>query len=178
MDKSNRERRKFLSGFVAAAAASVSIAGSSVGLAGDQRLEAERYLKRMLTGFELGEVFYDDWVLKAAYPPRAGAVILNIQKNAGELVRIDVCRRGEVTRAPAFTPHLELYIMDGGGGKRLLPSEMIDALQFLADVLQENESEWLLASELLTHDERIELFPDVMSCAAKELVPTPVRGEW
>jgi len=176
MSDSSQDRRSFLRGFLAAAAAStVGVGASSVAFAGPGDRLAQGYLLRMLAGLEVGESFYYDWSLIDAYPPRAGGVILVVAKGDSAPIRVDVCRRGNPTIAPAYTRHLELFVMDGGAGNRLLPTDMVEALQFLAEVLQDNEAQWLLSERLLTHRERIERHPKFMARAACDLSPARIE---
>jgi hypothetical protein len=171
MSKSSQDRRAFLRGFLATAAASTVVGTESVVFASEGDQLAHRYLQRMLLGLEVGEPFFGEWALIDAYPPRAGGVVLVLAKGAGQPIRVDVCRRGEPTIAPAFTQHLELFVMDGGAGNRLLPTDMVEALQFLVEVLQDNEAQWMLAERLLTHRERVKRYPKHMARAACELAP-------
>jgi hypothetical protein len=176
MSEVNQNRRSFLRGFlVAAAVTSVGMGAESVAFAADGDRHARRYLLRMLAGLDVGEPFFFDWSLIDAYPPRAGGVILVVAKGESAPIRVDVCRRGNPTIAPAYTRHLELFVMDGGAGDKLLPRDMVEALQFLAEVLQDNEAQWLLAESLLTHQERIQRYPKFMSRAACELAPANIR---
>lgn len=171
MSESSQDRRSFLRGFLVAAAATTVIGTESIVFASEGDKLAHRYLQRMLSGLDIGEPFFSDWALIDAYPPRAGGVVLVMAKGGGDPIRVDVCRRGEPTIAPAYTRHLELFVMDGGAGKRLLPIDMVEALQFLVDVLQDNEAQWMLAERLLTHRERLERYPKHMARAACELSP-------
>ena len=176
MTKVNEDRRKFLRGFLAAAAATTaSVGGGGLAYAGDTDALARRYMLRMLAGLDVGEPFFGEWALIDAYPPRAGGVVLVLAKGAGAPIRVDVCRRGEPTIAPAYTRHLELFVMDGGAGDKLLPTDMVEALQFLVEVLQDNEAQWLLSERLLTHSERLNRYPDHMNRAAQELSPSPLH---
>lgn len=135
------------------------------------RAEDERVMWQFLDGIAIGEAFYGEWVLLDAYPPIAGGVTLLVARGDGAPIRVDLCRRAEEVRAPAFTRFLELYIMDGGGGVGHVPEDMIEALQALAERLQDNESQWRLAERLLTHPERVARYPEFMARAAKELQP-------
>lgn len=168
-------RRGFLEGMVATAGLGLltrprtAFAGLPEGMTAD-----ERYLWRMIYGIDLGEPFHADWYLLDAYPPVGGGVTLVVSKGReGKPLRVDVVRRDDPPRAPAYTDHLELFTMDGGGGVKLLPHDMIDALQALAERLEDNEAQHALASKLLTHRERIQRYPTFMERAATELAPTP-----
>ena len=162
----------FLRGiFAAATAGSAGVGTSALAYGDDPSRLAQRYLFRMLAGLDVGESFFGDWALIDAYPPRAGGVILVLAKGRKAPIRVDVCRRGNPTLAPAYTRHLELFVMDGGAGERLLPIDMVEALQFLAEVLQDNEAQWLLSEQLLTHRERLKRYPEFMSRAARDLSP-------
>jgi hypothetical protein len=168
------DRRQFLARLLASAAATGAVGGSALALPAAHQARAGRYLERMLQGLELGEPFFDFWCLEDAYAPRAGAVILHLRPEGGELVRVDICRRGKEVLAPAATQELELFVMDGGDGNRLYPEDMKLALQLLGDILQDNTSAHGLAWPLLTHRERLRHFPEAMERAAVELVPTVV----
>lgn len=169
-------RRSFLTHFASAVAAGGLLTRPGVAsAAGPELLSAEeRYLWAMLRGLPVGEPFHGEWVLIDAYPPLAGGVSLVIGKGVhGKPVRVDVCRRAAVPRAPAYTDHLELFTMDGGGGIKLMPGELVEALQALADRLEDNEAQGRLATRLLTHAERVEKYPEFMARASSELQPSP-----
>jgi hypothetical protein len=174
MAEVNKDRRKLLRGIFAAAAATTAVGGGSLAYAVDTDGLARRYLARMLAGLDVGQPFFCDWSLIDAYPPRAGGVVLVLAKGRSAPIRVDVCRRGEPTIAPAYTRHLELFVMDGGAGDKLLPTDMVEALQFLVEVLQDNEAQWLLSEQLLTHNERLKRFPDFMGDAARSLTPAAI----
>ena len=169
-------RRQILGGLAAAGllAGAPAHAGSALQHA---PLGADtNYLARMLAGLTVGEPFYGDWVLVDAYPPIAGGVTLVIARGTtGQPLRVDVVRRAESVRAPAATDFLELYTMDGGGGVRVLPDDLMDALVALADHLEDNEAQGRLASRLLTHSERRKRFPAYMDRAATDVSPVPPR---
>ena len=174
----NDARRYFLQRVMAAAAGATVVGSDVFALSPKLEQRAQRYLQRMLSGLEMGGMFFNNWSLSQAYPPRAGAVILNIQSPEGSTLRVDVCKRGMKPLAPAVTRDLELFVMDGGGGKSLYSAEKKFALQYLAEVLQENCTHHDLPNQLFTHAERLEMFPNAMSQAACELVPTLVDGDW
>lgn len=139
---------------------------------------AERFLWRMIRGVEVGEPFWRDWYLLDAYPPMAGGVTLVIAKGTdGDPLRVDVVRRSATPRAPAYTDHLELYTMDGGGGVKHMDDELMDALQALAEHLADNEAQYRLADKLLTHEERRERYTAFMDRASTELAPTAPEPE-
>jgi hypothetical protein len=168
-------RRGFLTKMASAFAAGGLLSRPGAATAAGPKLltPAERYLWRMLDGIDVGAPFHESWLLLDAYPPMAGGVTLVIADGkTGEPVRVDVCRRSGVPRAPAYTDHLELYTMDGGGGVKVLEKDMIRALQALADQLEDNEAQGRLAERLLTHPERVARFPEFMSRASQELAPT------
>jgi hypothetical protein len=168
-------RRAFLSHLATAfAAGGLLTRPGAASAAGPELLTVEeRYLWRMLQGLSVGEPFYGEWVLMDAYPPMAGGVTLVIGQGLdGKPVRVDVCRRAAVPRAPAFTDHLELFTMDGGGGVKLMEAELVQALQALADHLEDNEAQGRLATRLLTHAERVASYPEFMARASAELQPT------
>lgn len=132
----------------------------------------EAWLWRMIDGVPVGEAFFDDWYLLDAYPPVAGGASLVVAKGLdGKPLRIDVVRRGDPVRAPAATDHLELYAMDGGEGVRLLPKDLMVAMNELAVLLADNDAQGKLASKLLTHQERVAQYPEFMARAAAELAP-------
>ena len=158
-------RRKVLAGMMAAVAATEML------LAGDARANGPSFLDRLLGDMEIGTIFHGNWELIEAYPPRAGAVILIVAKEMNRPIRVDVCRRDHPVRAPAYTEYLELYVMDGGAGKRRIAKDLVKALQALANQLQRNESQHFLAEDLLTHRERLEQFPAFMEGAAEDLSP-------
>ena len=95
------DRRQFLARLLAGAAAAGALGGTALALPAGERERAERYLRRMLRGLETGEPFSGNWRLEDAHAPRAGAVILHVRPEGGELVRVDVCRRGGKPLAPA-----------------------------------------------------------------------------
>ncbi len=163
-----QDRRAFLASMISAAAASSVLVTTAE--AGVQ--DEAHYLYRMLGGIEVGEPFFEDWDLIDAYPPRAGGLVLVISHGKGDPIRVDVCRRGNPTRAPAYTKHLELFVMDGGRGVRTMPKDLVRALEVLADTLQDNEAQYYLAEQLLTHRERLDRYPDFMSRAGRELTPS------
>ena len=170
-------RRRFLQRVIAAAAVT-GATGEALALQGDAAARSQQYIKRLLTGLRLNEPFFNFWSISAAYPPRAGAVILNLETPEGGILRVDICQRGEKVIGPAATRDLEFFVMDGGNGKTEYTKEMKFALQFLADVLQENSAEYGLEQTLFTHAERLQHFPHAMASAACELVPTIVEGDW
>lgn len=134
----------------------------------------EVLLWRMIRGLSVGDPFFGHWVLADAYPPVAGGVTLVIAEGReGAAVRVDVVARGEPALAPAMTQHLELFTMDGGGGVRDMPDDLMEALAALAEHLEDNEAQYGLAGRLLTHKERLERYPEFMLRAARELAPSP-----
>lgn len=169
-------RRMFLTKLAALTAATGLFSREAIAGAPALDTPAERYLWAMLSGVEVGAPFYGDWYLVDAYPPMAGGVTLVIAKGTkGDPLRVDVCRRAEPPKAPAYTAHLELFTMDGGGGVKLIPDDLIDALQALAEQLEDNDAQFALSRKLLTHGERVDRFHDFMMRAAKELAPTAPR---
>ena len=172
-----QHRRAFLKRLILALASGavvVGVEGRLVFASGTGFLPAdEELLWRMLGGIELGVPFHGDWILDDAFPPMAGGVSLVVSHpELPGALRVDICRRDEPVRAPAFTESLELFIMDGGGGVKWVPDELMLALQALADQLQDNSAQWMLSRQLLTHRERVQQFPDFMGRAASELTPT------
>lgn len=170
---SHDNRRAFL-GKVAAATVTGLLTRPGVATAAGPALESndERYLWRMLEGVRLGEPFYEDWYIIDAYPPVAGGVTLTVARGPrGEPLRVDVVRRDGEPRAPAYTRFLELYTMDAGGGTKHMDPELVRALQALADRLQDNEAQWMLADSLMSHQDRLERYPAFMKRASKELTP-------
>lgn len=163
----SQNRRAFLASMISAAAASTVLVSTADAAIPNDAV----YLYRMLGGIQVGEPFFEDWDLIDAYPPRAGGVVLVISQGKSDPIRVDVVRRGNPTRAPAYTQHLELFVMDGGGGVREMPIDLIRALEVLADELQDNEAQYYLAEGLLTHRERLSQYADFMGRAAKELTP-------
>ncbi|MCB9682805.1 MAG: hypothetical protein H6733_15165 [Alphaproteobacteria bacterium] len=170
------DRRSFLGG-VAALSSLGLLSGSGVAWAAQPGADAslgELLLRRMLRGVAMGEPFYGDWVLVEAYPPMAGGVVLVVAKGtSGDPIRVDVVRRDDPTRAPAFTEHLELFVMDGGGGVRKMPHDLVEALQALASRLEDNEAQGKLSGFLLTHTERTARYPKFMDRASTDLAPRP-----
>jgi len=167
MKNEPQNRRAFLQSMISAAAAStVLVTTAEAAQPGDAH-----FLYRMLGGIEVGAPFYEDFDLIDAYPPRGGAVILVVAQASESPVRVDVVRRDDPVRAPAYTDHLELYVMDGGAGERKMPRDLVEALQSLAEQLQDNEAQFYLAEHLLTHRERLKRFPEMMANAASELAP-------
>ncbi|MCB9666091.1 MAG: twin-arginine translocation signal domain-containing protein [Alphaproteobacteria bacterium] len=171
-------RRSFLGHLGAAAGVGLlapldlAHAGSMVSASAD-----EAYLRRILRGLDVGAPFFADWHLVEAYPPMAGGVVLVLaQGTEATPVRVDVVRRAEPVRAPAATDHLELYAMDGGGGVRVMPEDLVEAMQALADHLEDNAAQGHLATRLLTHGERLRRYPAFMERAACELAPVPPEG--
>lgn len=166
------DRRRFLRGLLLGAASATVAAPALAGLT-----KQDRYLVQMLEGLTIGDHFYGPWRLLDALPPRAGGLVLVVGQDGQQPVRVDVVRRGSPTRAPAVTRHLELFVMDGGAGKDQMDPELIEALQHLAEVLQDNEAQARLAQTLLTHQERVEQYSSFMSRAALELTPDPPRWD-
>lgn len=171
-------RRRFLGGVAALTAGGwlvrtvEAVAASPSDLAAAGLSEPERYLWRMLEGVPIGEPFWGAWVLVDAYPPIAGGLTLVVAKGVeGRPLRVDVVRRAEPPRAAAYTDHLELYTMDGGGGVRVMPHDLVEALQHLALLLHDNQAQHQLALRLLTHPERVARYPQLMEKAATELAP-------
>ena len=174
MSVQHPNRRSFVSGLVAAASA------ASIGcqpLSPADRHQADVFLERMMMGLSLEDRIGEDWRLSDAFTPRAGAVILNLRHDDGKTVRVDVCRRGEDAYGPVSTEHLDLIVMDGGGGEAVYDDDFLAVLMVLADVLQHNESPYRLSESLLSHPERMKIFPESMACAATELVPTRVLND-
>lgn len=167
-------RRFFIHRVLAAAAATTALRSDVLALHPEQEKQSKRYLSELLSGINIGQFFHKDWQLVDAYPPRAGAVILHIKGPKQNLLRVDICQRGKQTLGPAHTKHLEFFVMDGGEGKAEYTSEMKEALQVLADLLEKNAAAYQLAEQLFTHRERLQYFPDAMAKAAKELVPTVI----
>ena len=162
-----QNRRTFLRSMISAAAASSVL----VTTAEAAQPSDAHFLYRMLGAIEVGEPFYENFDLIDAYPPTGGALILVVARDREEPIRVDVVRRADPVRAPAYTEHLELYVMDGGAGKRKMPEDLVQALQALADRLQDNEAQYYLAEKLLTHKERLQRHPALMARAASELAP-------
>ncbi len=163
-------RRVFL-GSLAALAAST---GLFRGVAVAAESPDERVLRALLGDLAVGEPFHADWTLADAYPRMAGGVPLVISDGAtGRVVRVDVCRRADPPRAPAYTDHLELIVMDGGGGVGHLEPALHEALWALAKHLSGSPLEARLARGLLTHEARLEAFEAFMKRASSELAPTP-----
>jgi len=61
--------------------------------------------------------------------------------------------------------------MDGGGGVKPEPEELVGALWSLAKRLQASGADVVLAPRLFTHEERLARYPEMMSRASKELAP-------
>ena len=108
----------------------------------------------------------------------AGAVIIHLRSPKGDLFRVDICKRGKKTIAPSVSEHLECFVMDGGEGKAFYSPEMREALWILVEAMEGNPMIDVLSEQLFTHKERLKFFPEAMSRAAKELVPTVVEGVW
>ena len=136
---------------------------------------AEHYLERFLLGVDISDTIDGRWRLSDALPPRAGAVILNLSHDDGRIIRIDVCRRGQHPVGPVYTGDLDFVVMDGGSGKAVYDDELQVALMVLAEKIQKNQYAYRLSESLLSHSERLDAFPHVMSRAAQELAPTPVQ---
>jgi hypothetical protein len=167
------DRRTFLAKMAALAATTGLLSRPGTAAGPELNSAAERFLWRMLGGVEVGAPFHAKWYLLDAYPPVAGGVTLVIAKgDDGKPLRVDVVRRDGEPRAAAYTDHLELYTMDAGGGVRHMDPGLVEALQALAEVLQDNEAQWRLADSLLTHKERIARYPEFMARASKELAPS------
>ncbi|MEC7986277.1 MAG: hypothetical protein VX278_14015 [Myxococcota bacterium] len=173
------DRRHFLRRvLVATAATAVQKNAWSRENEDEQEEKRNRYLSRLLGGLSIGEPFFDSWIIEQAYPPMAGAVILHLRAPNEDLFRIDVCKRGRTALAPSFSKHLECFVMDGGGGEATYSSEMREALWVIVEALESNPMIDVLSEQLFTHRERLKFFPEAMSRAAKELIPTVVEGEW
>ena len=143
-----------------------------------QKEERQRFLSLLLGELRVGTPFYDDWIIEKAFPPRAGAVIIHLRAPNQELFRIDVCQRGSEPLAPIFTEHLEFFVMDGGEGKAFYSPAMKQAIHTLAQLFEKQARVHLSYTQLFTHKERLKLFPDSMSKAARELVPTIIDENW
>lgn len=173
-----QSRRDFLAALGATAAAGALLSTPGVAWALPNQLSEgdARFTARMLRDIPLGEPFYDDWYLLDAYPPAAGGITVVVAKGMnGEPMRVDIVRREDPVRAPAATDHLELYVMDGGKGIRVLPHDLRRALRVLADRLADDEAQARLADQLLTHSQRLSHYEDFMERAAGELQPVPPR---
>ena len=165
-------RRFFIRRVLAAAAATTALGTEVFALQPGQSQQRERFLNELLMGMKINDFFYGHWQIINAYPPLAGAVILHIQSPQRTLLRVDICQKGQKTLGPAHTKHLEFFVMDGGEGKAEYTTDMKQALQYLADLLEKNAATYQLSEQLFTHTERLKYFPDAMAKAAKELVPT------
>jgi hypothetical protein len=161
--------------FLARVAAMVAVGSAAQAAPAMSAADAERMLARLLdqgAGVAVGEVFHEDYWLLDAYPPTSGALVLVIAAGAdGAALRVDVCRRGDPVRAPAWTDHLEFYVMDGGGGVKPEPQDLVKALWSLAQRLKASGADAILAPRLYTHQERLERYPEMMARASKELAP-------
>ena len=171
MSTDGPHRRDFIAGLMAFASAA-SMGCES--LSAVEQAQSSLFLSRLLEGVELDSILEANWGLSEAIGPRAGAVILNLTHEDGRTLRIDVCRLGETPMGPVATAHLDFIVMDGGGGKSFYDNEFILALTMLADIMQQNDYPYQLSESLLSHSERLQVFPSVMSRAAHELIPTPV----
>jgi hypothetical protein len=61
--------------------------------------------------------------------------------------------------------------MDGGGGVKPEPQDLVKALWSLAQRLKASGADAILAPRLYTHQERLERYPEMMARASKELAP-------
>ena len=69
-------RRGFLRGLLLGAAATTVATQTAVAAMPDE----DRFLYEMLDGIFIGDLFYGKWALVDALPPRAGGVILVVQR--------------------------------------------------------------------------------------------------
>ena len=126
----------------------------------------------LLHGIGTGKIFSGDWQITNIYGPVAGGLTLVLQGGGGKRpLRVDLCLQGDVTRAPVSTQYLELFVMDGGGGEGCIDESLFEALEVLGQTIRRNESDVRLLEGILTFDERWDLYPDFMACAASELEP-------
>ena len=166
-----QENRRFFIRRVLAAAAT-TLSADVFALQPAQEKRRARFLREMLTGVQLNSFFYGKWKVVNAYPPLAGAVILHLRSPQEEILRIDICQKGQKPLGPAHTKHLDFFVMDGGEGQAEYTKEMKQALQYLANCVEKNAATYQLSEHLFTHQERLKYFPNAMAKAAKELVPT------
>ena len=126
----------------------------------------------LLNGIGTGKPFSDDWQITNIYGPVAGGLTLVLQDGDSQRpLRVDLCLQGDETRAPVSTRYLELFVMDGGGGEGCIDESLFKALEVLGQTIRRNESDVRLLEGILTFDERWDLYPDFMACAASELEP-------
>jgi hypothetical protein len=174
MSDESTTRRKFLGNTMKAAIGVAAVSGASLAGAGIAFGRAPRSPSAgILREVGLVRPFSGDWRVTAVYGPIAGGITLTIRNGPeGRSVRVDISRRDVEVKAPAFTKHLELFVMDGGGGVREMPDDLMVALGDLASILEDSEDDPRVLKGLMTFSERLERYPEFMARAACELEPT------
>ena len=174
MSDDSTTRRGFLGSTMKAALgvaafSGVSLAGAGLAFGRAPRTPDEGILREV----SLVRPFSDGWRVTAVYGPIAGGITLTLRNGLeGRPVRVDISRRDREVKAPAFTKHLELFVMDGGGGVRDMPDDLMMALGDLASILEDSEDDPRVLVGLLTFSERLAQYPEFMARAACELEPT------
>ena len=174
MSDESTTRRRFLGTTVKAAIGMAALGGASLASTGIAFGRAPRTPSEgLLREVALVAPFSHAWHVTAVYGPIAGGITLTIRNGAdGRPVRVDISRRDVEVKAPAFSKHLELFVMDGGGGVRDMPEDLMEALGDLASILEDSENDARVLKGLMTFSERLEHYPEFMARAACELEPT------
>jgi hypothetical protein len=98
------------------------------------------------------------WSIESLSRVRSGASVLVLRRGA-EQARVHICLRQGLARGVAFTPTLDLIVMNGGHGDTLTEESLGRVLIGLAPTLTRNEARAAGAIAFLKgHEERLRTY--------------------
>jgi hypothetical protein len=118
----------------------------------------------LLEPLEQGDHLGARWTLEDLSPVEDGASVLKIRHPTRGTLAIHICSHAGRPRGYAHTELLDLIVMDGGRGMRVVNDGLADVFQHIADQLQSNElrddpkARVEDLQRMMTHRERVQAF--------------------
>ena len=111
---------------------------------------------------EAGSELALGWKIKDLSPVQLGGAVMTLEHKRGYETKVHFCKKSEEPKGITHTSHFDVFLMNGGDGDTASEEELGRVVLTLGAVVRQNEDRkpelQKLASSMLSHDERVDLF--------------------
>lgn len=108
----------------------------------------------LIAPLSAGVVLHAGWAIHELEPVRQGAAVLSLRRG-GDAARLHLCRRDGVRHGVAASEHVDVLLMNDGGGASDTDEELGRIILGIAQLIAANEQRVSDLEGLQTHAERV-----------------------